>query len=355
MGNEVQNIVIRCPNWVGDIVMATVVLDCVRENYPHARITGIIGKNAQGIVQDGPWFDNFIECEDKTLAGICRMAKKIRALKPDMAILLTNSFRSILPVWLGKTKNIYGYKRDFRGMFLSGGPRPLRSGLKIIPRLMQDYYLEICRWLNLKMPAETNPRLFIGSELQKKGEETLRNYGIKEGDVVIGFNPGASFGSSKCWPAENFAATAELFTQKKGVKILLLTGRGEEKIAQAIMEKTVAPIINTANDHINLEMLKPLIKRCDLLITNDTGPRHYAVAFDIPVVVIMGPTDPRYTAKNLEKTVVIRTDTECSPCHKKICPTDHRCMTQITPQMVFEAGEKLLNGQYQNETIALSR
>jgi heptosyltransferase-2 len=90
-------------------------------------------------------------------------------------------------------------------------------------------------------------------------------------------------------------------------------------------------------------MLKPLVKRCDLLVTNDTGPRHYAVAFDVPVVVIMGPTDPRYTSSNLGKTTVIRIDLDCSPCHRKTCPTDHRCMTKITPEMVFEAGEKLLN------------
>ncbi len=355
MQHSAETILIRCPNWVGDIVMAIPVFDCIRENFPHARITGIIGKNAQGIVRDGPWFDDFLDCEDKTLAGIFRMAKKIRALKPDMAILLPNSFRSCLPLWLGKAKNIYGYKRDFRGMFLSGGPRPQRDGSKFVPLPMQEYYLELCRWLNLKLPAELKPKLFIGSELQKKGNEILQKYGIKDDDIVIGINPGASYGSSKCWPVEHFAATAELFSQKKGVKILLLTGRGEEKIADAIIEKSKTPIINTAPDKINLEMLKPLINRCSLLITNDTGPRHYAVAFDIPVVVIMGPTNPIYTATNLDETIVIRKDLDCSPCHKKICPTDHRCMRQITPQMVFEAGEKLLNGQYKNETVALPR
>jgi heptosyltransferase-2 len=355
MQYPVETILVRCPNWVGDVVMATPVLDCLRENFPHARITGVAGKNAQGIVRDGPWFDDFIDCEDKTLAGMRRMMKKIQALKPDMAILLTNSFRSVLPVWLGKAKHIYGYRRDFRGMFLSGGPGPLRSGLKIIPRPMQEYYLEICRWLDLKLPAAAKPRLFIGEDLQKRGDEMLLKYGITPQDTVIGFNPGASFGSSKCWPPEHFAAAAELFTQKEGVKILLLTGRGEDKIAWAILAKTKVPIINTADDRIDLELLKPMVKRCNLLITNDTGPRHYAVALDVPVVVIMGPTDPRYTSANLKKTVVIRTEAACSPCHKKTCPTDHRCMTQITPRMVFDAGEKLLNGRHDYDTLTLSR
>lgn len=341
-----EKILIRCPNWVGDVIMATPVLDCIRENFPQARITGILGKNAQGIVSDGPWFDDFIDCEDKTWAGMRRMIKKIQALKPDMAILLTNSFRSVLPIWLGKAKYIYGYRRDLRSMFLSGGPKPLRSGFKTIPLPMQEYYLKICEWLNFKLPAVIKSRVFIGDELNKRGDEFLRKYGIEPQDKVIGLNPGASFGSSKCWPPEYFAATAELFTQKKGVKILLLAGPAEIKIAQAIVACTTAPIINTAYDQINLELLKPLVKRCNLMITNDTGPRHYAVALDVPVVVLMGPTDPRYTSANLEKTVVIRTKAECSPCHKKICPIDHRCMRQITPNMVFEAGEKLLNKRY---------
>ena len=88
------------------------------------------------------------------------MIKKIRALKPDMAILLTNSFRSVLPVWLGRAKYIYGYRRDLRGLFFSGGPRPLRSGGKIVPLPMQEYYLEICRWLNLKTAGSNKTEAF---------------------------------------------------------------------------------------------------------------------------------------------------------------------------------------------------
>ena len=70
---------------------------------------------------------------------------------------------------------------------------------------------------------------------------------------------------------------------------------------------------------IDLEVLKPLVKRCNLFITNDTGPRHYAVAFDVPIVVLMGSTDPRYTDANTERTIVVRKELDCSPCHKKVC------------------------------------
>ena len=91
-----------------------------------------------------------------------------------------------------------------------------------------------------------------------------------------------------------------------------------------------------------MDLLKPLIQRCCLLVTNDTGPRHYAVAFDIPVVVIMGPTDPRYTNANLEKTIVLRRDLVCSPCHHKKCALHHSCMAEILPEEVMRAVEQLL-------------
>ncbi|MFA6344783.1 MAG: glycosyltransferase family 9 protein, partial [Syntrophales bacterium] len=113
-------------------------------------------------------------------------------------------------------------------------------------------------------------------------------------------------------------------------------------IAEAIVKHCRVSVIDTGPDRIDLAALKPLIQRCNLLVTNDTGPRHIAVAFGVPVVVIMGPTDPRYTSANLDKSVVIRKTLDCSPCHKKVCPWDHRCMTEIRPEEVLGEAIKLL-------------
>jgi len=339
----VQTLIVRCPNWVGDIVMATPTLDCLRQSFPQTRIVGLLRKKAQGIVRDGPWFDALIDCEDKSWNGIWRTARQIRQYASDMAIVLPNSIRSTLPVWLGGAKEIYGYRRSFRGVFLSGGPEPIGNNHKILPLPMTEYYLEICRWLGLKLPQEVKPRLFVGQEVLRRGESLMQRYGICESDMVIGLNPGASFGSSKCWPTENFAELAELCERRLSAKIVLFSGPGEEDIARAIITQNHAKIIDTSQDGIDLELLKPLIRRCNLLITNDTGPRHYAVAFDVPVVVIMGPTDPRYTNSNLDNTIVLRKELPCSPCHKKVCPRQHECMTGITANEVFGAAEKLLS------------
>jgi heptosyltransferase-2 len=322
--------------------MATPLLDCFRENFPEARIIGLLKKSAQGIVRDGPWFDDFIDGQNKSFGGFLDTVKQVRRHRPDMAVLLPNSLRSALTVRLGGAKKVYGYRHNLRGAFLSGGPEPVRRNGQIVPVPMTQYYLEICRWLGMEVPQSVKPRLFINEKLLERGQSLLRKYGIAEKDLVVGLNPGASFGASKCWPAERFARLAELCQAELNAKLLLFSGPGEEGIAQALMTQSRAKISDVREDNVDLELLKPLVRRCNLLITNDTGPRHYAVAFDVPAVVIMGSTDPRYTASNLDKTIVIRKELDCSPCHKKVCPLEHECMTQITPDEVFTAATKLL-------------
>ncbi len=339
-----KSLMVFCPNWVGDVVMATPVFSCLRQNFPRLAVTGVIRKYARGVIADGPWFDRIIDCEDKTVKGFFNLVTAIRNVRPDITLLFTNSFRSSLIAWLGRSRKIYGYRRNGRSFLLTGGPVPKRKKRRITPVPMVEYYLEICKALNLELPETTKPELFISSSLMEKGMRLLQKYEIKVGDQVIGINPGAKFGSSKCWPPEYFAKLAELLTQQWKCKILLFVGPGEKEIARTIIKKSKASIINTAPDKVDLSLLKPLIKRCQLLVTNDTGPRHYGVAFDVPVVVIMGSTDPRYTCTNLEKTTVLRKELACSPCHRKVCPeAHHNCMRLITPEEVMQACIELMN------------
>ncbi|MBW2318857.1 MAG: lipopolysaccharide heptosyltransferase II [Deltaproteobacteria bacterium] len=339
-----KTILVFCPNWVGDVVMATPAFDCLRANYRDARLVAIIRRYVQGVVDDGPWFDQVIGCNDKSFRGFLELIRKVRRLGPDISIVMPNSFRAALSAWLGGSRGIYGYRRNCRSLLLTGGPKPLAGESGFVPIPMVEYYMAICRWLGLDIPVSRRPSLFVSDRMEQKAERLLGRYGIKAGDTVIGMNPGARFGSSKCWPPEHFAALAEQLNDQWDCRILLFVGPGEENIAQSIVKASKAPIINTAPDKVDLALLKPLVKRCRLLITNDTGPRHYAVAFSIPVVVIMGPTDPRYTAANLEKTIVLQRQLACIPCHEKVCRYNHECMTLIDSQAVLEACQTFLQG-----------
>ncbi|OGV78525.1 MAG: lipopolysaccharide heptosyltransferase II [Lentisphaerae bacterium RIFOXYB12_FULL_65_16] len=338
-----KTILVRCPNWVGDLVMATPVFACLRSNFPEARIVACMRRHLRGILEDSPWIDEFIYGDDKSVRGFFTLVRQVRQARPELTLVMTNSSWTFLPLWLAGASPAYGYRHRFpRRYLITGGPEPRRddNGVRRVPML--DYYLELCRFLNLKLDENPRPVLFAAPELQKAGDEYLARHGVRPEDRVIGLNPGARFGSSKCWPPEHFARLADLLQANLPCKILLLVGPREEEIARRIREASHTELVDTASDPVDLALLKPLIRRCSLLVTNDTGPRHYAVAFNVPVVVIMGPTDPRYTGANLEKTAILRRNIDCSPCHLKVCPQDHRCMTEITPEMVLAEAIRLL-------------
>ena len=138
-----------------------------------------------------------------------------------------------------------------------------------------------------------------------------------------------------------FARLADEVIRLFGAKILILPGPGELPIVQGIKAEMKEHVIDMGDKIVPLNILMALIRRCSLLITNDTGPRHFGVAFDKPVIVIMGPTDPRHTDCNLEKTIVLQEAVDCGPCHLRQCPTDHKCMRLITPEHVLEATSQM--------------
>lgn len=323
--------------------MATPVFECLRANYPNAEITALVRPYARGIIEHSPWFDHIVDCDDRTVKGLRKIRKALSANTPQAGLLLTNTTHSFLTLKFAGVRQVYGYRRNLRRYFLTDGPVPQRGAKGFKPLPMQEYYLELCRYLGMSLPVKPKPVLYMDDALARSGQRYLSARGVMPNDMLIGLNPGASFGASKCWPAENFARLAELLQTLYHCKIILLVGPGEEAIAQRIVAASRAEIINTADFMLDLSQLKPIIRRCNLLITNDTGPRHFAVAFDVPAVVLMGPTNPLYTSAHLDRTSVLRLDLPCSPCHKKVCPYQHHaCMNEITPNMVVTASSKYL-------------
>jgi heptosyltransferase-2 len=142
----------------------------------------------------------------------------------------------------------------------------------------------------------------------------------------------------KMWPQRALAADAIL--DRHGGAACVFPGPGEEEAAERVAKRmrgrvAVAPVVG-------LGALKAAIRRSTLLLTNDAGVRHFAVALRVPHVVVMGPTDPRYTDMNLAHAAVLRREVPCGPCHLKVCPLDHRCMTGITVSDVVAAAGALL-------------
>jgi len=326
--------------------MATPALRCLRSNFPAARIDLTLVPYVRKIVEGAPWFDKIIEYtpdgEHKGAAGHIRYVRALRENHYDLAVILPNSFSSALLAFLSGAKRRIGYDRQRRGFLLTDKvPAPTENG-KFMPQPMVEYYLRLCEELGA-MAESRRPELFVDAESERRADELFGKFEITGEKTIVAINPGAAYGSSKLWMPERFAQVADDLSAREGCDIVLLGGPNEKQIARDIAAAASSNPANLAEEDIALDLLKSVIKKCDLLITVDSGPRHYAVAFDKPVVVLMGPTDPRYTNANLEKTIVLRVDDlDCAPCHIKECPTDHECMTKITPDMVFRAATELL-------------
>ncbi|MCU0726899.1 MAG: lipopolysaccharide heptosyltransferase II [Planctomycetes bacterium] len=342
-----MKIVVRIPNWVGDVVMATPALRAIRAHHADAEITVLGLPSGEKILRGSPRhqrcevYDR--EGKDRGFFGMGRVAKRLRAHGFDLAVCLPNSFSSAYIFWRAKATRRLGTDYGKRGWMLTDRFRPAMTGHRREPRSMVEHYADVLGTIGIPR-GTADLELFETERGKRHAARTLELLGLGEEDRLVAINPGASFGASKLWVPERFAAVADRLREAHGLKPLLIGGPGEEAILHRIAQAMRTPAFSTADGVLDLDALKSAVKRCSLMVTTDTGPRHYAVAFGVPVVVVMGPTDPRYTESNLDRTIVVRkTDVECAPCHLKTCPlTHHGCMEWIEADEVFAAAEELL-------------
>ena len=209
---------------------------------------------------------------------------------------------------------------------------------------MIDYYLAAASWLGAET-SNTKTELAID---EKSRETLLSRFPLlaqrKNAPTVI-FVPGGAYGTSKCWPSERFAQVAERLIKKYDANIFISVApdAGERQIARQICRHTKNNLINLANRPVSLGELKALFACADLIITNDTGPRHIAMALDKKTISLFGPNNPEWTRYESENEIQLVADVPCVPCDKGKCPLSRRvCMESITLEMVCGAAEKLL-------------
>ena len=345
-----DRIIVFLPNWVGDAVMATPALRAIRQRFPSARIT-FFGKPASVAVLDGSDL-----CDETALdrldgsskrQGAPATGRRLRRGRYELAVLLPNSFRSALIARWARITHRLGYIRDGRGWLLTARRLPPGSGagLDVYPAV--DYYLDLVADLGAS-PDGRELALGVTEAGEARADQLLSDAGFDSARPLVLLNPGGSFGPSKLWPAERYAAAADALVDQCEAQIIINAAPGEEAIAAAVaVAMKLPPLVNLADDANSLALLKSLLKRTDVLITNDTGARHIGAAMQTGLVTIFGSTDPNWTIIDWPRERIIRADVPCSPCQKKQCPnsagpTFHQCMTAIDPQEVIDAARELL-------------
>ncbi|MFT7620568.1 MAG: heptosyltransferase-2 [Planctomycetota bacterium] len=339
----VKRIFVRGPNWVGDVVMATPILESLRDRFPGAEIHLGLRPYALPLMIGHPAVDAVHPLPGRGLGGIRQNARFLRSKQYDLAILLTNSFGSALEAFLARIPRRRGYVGDGRRLLLTEAVKPLMDDGARLPVPMAKFYFRVIEGLGCVL-GEAPYTLTISTADQEFVDQWLAKRAVRsDSGPIVGLNPGAKFGASKLWAADRFAALGDRLVREKGATVILLGGPGEENLLNQIAQKMNEDCLNSAEEIIPLSPLKAMVDRLDLLVTNDTGPRSIAQAQGTPAVVLMGPTHPGWTDLHNDQSVILRHDVICGPCHKKICDLDHRCMTMIEVDHVFDASISLLS------------
>jgi len=336
-----ESILVWLPSPMGDAILCTPALRAIRKHFKSCKISFFAKGVVREVLSPSSFNDRWLEQRDKNPFAAAKMFRKH---KFTHAILFKNSFASALSVCLAGIPSCIGYAREGRGFLLTDKlyPSKLPNG-KFEPVSMIDYYLTISSWLGCDT-ADRNPELLIDMQAKQRFCGKLPQV-LNPGGPVVVIVPGGAFGPSKCWASERFAQTADwLITNYNAtVAISVASNPIEEQIAKEICESSKHKLINLAEMAISLGELKALLSIADLVISNDTGPRHIAIALGRKVVTLFGPNNPAWTNTGYENEIQVVGDAPCAPCGKPICKeSEHFCMQAIMVEMVCGAAKELL-------------
>lgn len=328
-----MKVVVRAPNWIGDSVLALPAIECLSQSLPEAQLWVAAKDWVKDIFQSLDFIKGTIPLSSgDDFKGLKNSAATIRSYDFDAGLLLTNSFASALLFSLAKIPERWGYSRDGRNLLLTKKV----STKKVKNSCHQaDYYMKLISELGFQT---SSPKLFfpLTEEEKKAAREQLLSFGADLTHPLVILNPGASYGPAKRWPAERVSELGRRL-QDRYQATVLITGSGEEKdLAESIAARMTQEPINLCGQ-TSLRSLAGLISQSILFVTNDSGPMHLANALKVPVVAVFGPTDPAVTGPYQEPAVVIKKDVPCWPCSYRECPFDHRCMSSISSEEVYES------------------
>lgn len=339
-----MKIAIFLPNWIGDAVMATPTLRAVRSRFPRAEIVGILRPYVADVLEGLSLVDRLLFFDPRGRDPQQRGRQIVRRLKSeefDLAVLLPNSLRTAWLAWRSGAKRRVGFARDGRGWLLTDRLKP--KSLKQ-PNPVIDEYLRLaehlgCRNLTRKMELAVSPL----------AEGRLKHFWAKHSPLlngmgIVALNPGGAFGSAKHWPTEYFSELARRIAVEQSRTVLVLCGPAEREAARAIRRHAKhSNVVDLADEQPSIGLTKAAIRSSELLVTTDSGPRHFAPPFDIPVITLFGPTHIAWSETFVSNAVHLQHEVDCGPCQQRTCPLGHhRCMRELTVERVYGEVAKVL-------------
>lgn len=343
--SNISRIVVRGTNWVGDTVMSVPALRSLRRIFPNARITLWASAGLLPLIRATEVADDVISF-DGAHGGPLKRPFRIRhdliRGEFDMAVLFQNAFESAFTAWLAGIPIRVGFPTDLRGPLLSVRV-PLTDEIRRKHQVF--YYLAIANHLEkhiLGTSNESDPdcSVRISQATMDAARKVLSDSGVNPDGPFFCLCPGSVNSEAKRWPAENFAALADLLKQSEAA-VVFLGAPGERDLIDGIIESMHGTAANLAGRTTMIDSMA-VMNLSDMVISNDTGSAHLAVAASATVLTIFGPTIPGATAPYGPRAHIIRGTAECAPCRHFRCPVPtYPCMKSITPDAVLETVDRI--------------
>lgn len=343
-----MKILVRGTNWIGDAVMTVPALRELRRAFPHAEITLHTRPAAAEVFKDADFIDNFLLIDGRSskMGTIAKQARDIRRQRFDVGIIMTNSIEAALVQRLAGVPKRFGYATQHRSVFLTDAvPIPEWKAF----RHEVYYYLNligsVTRSLGIASP-ETDPlsfpKLDVSEERRSEALLKLDRSGLPIRRPLVALGVGSTNSRAKRWPAVRYAELSARLAAELNANILLVGSEGDKRVADEVKALSGSYLTDLCGK-TSVSEAAALLAECDLLIANDMGLAHLAPAVGTKTIVIFGPTDDVTTRPLSDLASVIRYPVECSPCMLRDCPIDHRCMTGVSVETVFEAALGSIN------------
>ena len=323
-------VMLRSPNWLGDAIMALPAAQAISRGRPDIEITVVTRPNLAPFWRRVPFVHKVVPLAQKK--RLFKDSQVIRQAGPfDVAVLLPNSLRTALEARWAGIAYVAGFGNASSRFLLKTSPPTLPTLHP--PEHHGRRYLRLAHWL--------------GAGIDPAGPLTLPRLSVSPKSLVddqamsVACCPGAEYGPAKRWPLERFAEVAAKVAQRRHTHWLLLGVAKDQPITGEVAEALGSSATDLAGK-TSLDELIDILAGCRLLLTNDTGTMHLAAALQIPVVAIFGSTEPVLTGPITDNAIVLRIHVECSPCFKRECPLDFRCMTAVTVDSAVEAVLRLM-------------
>lgn len=339
-----MKILILKPSSLGDVIHALPVLRLLKQHYRTAEIFWWIDSPLTPLIEDDPDLTGIVRFERKRWSKpqhwpeMLRSIRWLRAQKFDLVIDLQCLLRSATFAWLANGKKLVGLdevREGARGFYDLAAPRASFHTHAV------DWYLSVLPLLGV--PVHKNfvwlpERTEIAAAIKRKWPDHPSS-----NPKWIALQPGARW-KNKRWPAPHFAKVVHRLAQKfPGLRFVILGGKDDTPLGATIAQTAPERCLNLCGATSLPEMIE-WVRRCDLLITNDTGPMHVAAAMNKPLIALFGPTEPRRTGPYGQLQNVLRLDLPCSPCMSSQCSIEEtdKCLRDLSPATVVEKTEKLL-------------